>query len=73
MAFLRRMKRLFDTKIEPVTSDSVEPAAGNHVKESQIRAAVTDLVQAKFGVERRSWEIRQELAGNVLSIVSGER
>ncbi|WP_018900439.1 hypothetical protein [Rhizobium sp. 2MFCol3.1] len=72
MAFLNLVKRMLDTRIEPVTSDSVAPAERNHAKERQLHEAVTDMVQAKFNVERRSWEIRQELAGNVLSIVSGK-
>jgi len=70
MAFL---KRLFDTKVDPVTSSDVLPAERNQDKESQIKELVSDLVQAKFAVERRSWEVRQELAGNVLRLVSGER
>ena len=64
---------IFDSNIHPVTSQDVEPSERNHAKEAEIKVVVSDLVHAKFAVERRSWEIRQELAGNVLNLVSGER
>lgn len=70
IAFLRR---LLDVSVAPITSNTVDPAEPNYAKERVIKEAVTDLVQAKFAVERRSWEIRQELAGNVLNIVSGDK
>jgi hypothetical protein len=63
---------LFDAKVQPVTSRDVAPSERNEEKEAEIKIAVEDLVHAKFAVERRSWEIRQQLAGNVLRLVSGE-
>lgn len=70
MAFLRRM---LSSRIDPVTHLSVSPAARDITKENQIKAVLSDLAQATVTVERRSWQIRQELAGNVLSIVSGDK
>ena len=70
MSFLRSM---LGAHVEPVTHSSVTPADRDDEKEKEIKAAQTDLVHAIISVERRSWEIRQELAGNVLSIVSGEK
>lgn len=70
MAFLRRLIR---PEVTPVTRRDVEPAQRDAAKELEIKAALSDLVQATVTVERRSWQIRRELAGNVLSIVSGEK
>lgn len=58
-------------KVKPVTHNDVPPAAREPGKEKEIKAATTQLVQEVMAVERRSWEIRQELAGNVLEIVAG--
>lgn len=70
MSFLRNM---LDAHVKPVTHTDVLPADRDDEKEKEIKAAQNDLVHAVINAERRSWEIRQALAGNVLSIVSGDR
>jgi hypothetical protein len=69
MAFLNRV---LGANVEPVTHLNTAPAERDPDKERQVKAALSDLSQAKAAIERRSWEIRQEIAGNVLRIVSGE-
>lgn len=71
MAALRKLFS-FD-RPEPVTHETVKPAPRDQARERQIRAAHADLVQELMCMERKSWEIRQELAGNVIDIVSGQR
>lgn len=39
----------------------------------QLKANQADLTQSIMAVERKSYEIRQELAGGVLRIVSGDQ
>ena len=39
----------------------------------QLKANQADLAQSIMAVERKGYEIRQELAGGVLKIVSGDR
>lgn len=69
MAFLNR---ILCTHVEPATHLNTAPAPRDPQKEVEVRAALNDLSHAKANIERRSWEIRQELAGNALRIVSGE-
>lgn len=69
MAFLRS---IFNSHVEPITHETVPPARRDPDMEAQIDAAKTSSYLAMKRVERRSWEIRQELAGNVLKLVSGE-
>ena len=59
--------------VSPITHHDVEPAPRDPVKEQEVREAQADLAQALVRHGRRSWEIRQELAGNALNIVSGNR
>lgn len=76
MAFIRRVLGRSPTPhcfISPITPDDVEPAPRDPEKEGELREAQADLAQALVRHGRRSWEIRQELAGNALNIVSGTR
>lgn len=66
------LKRLFGATVEPITHNDVPPAPRDPVRETEIKAAQAQQVCAIMAVERRSWEIRQALAGHVLSIVSGD-
>lgn len=70
MAFLRK---ILGANVEPVTHENVAPAPRDHEKEREIKVAQNNLARAIVRVERRSVQIREELAGNVLSIVSGDR
>lgn len=69
MAALRRLLRVSP---RPITHTMVQPQKQHPTKEAEIRDAQASLVKDVMRAERRSWEIRQELAGNVLSIVSGD-
>lgn len=66
------IRRLFAGRPAPVTFKDVPPAPRDPEQERRIKEAHSDLVMEIMTVERRSWEIRQELAGNVLNIVAGE-
>lgn len=67
-----KLKRWLVGECSPVTFRTVRPASRDPAMEDQIRSAHAALVGEIMKAERRSWEIRQELAGNVISIVSGE-
>ncbi|RWX72616.1 hypothetical protein [Mesorhizobium sp. M2A.F.Ca.ET.039.01.1.1] len=70
MSSLKRL--LWLNRVEPVTHNDVPPAPREPDKEREIKAAQAALAHQLLSVGRTSWEIRQELAGNVLSIVSGD-
>lgn len=71
------LRRLFGIRAvtpppsEPVTFRTVAPAPRDPAIEEEIKQAQTELVVDLMKAERTSWAIRQELAGNVVSIVSG--
>ena len=67
------IRKLFGTCVTPVTHQTVRSAPRDPAKEMEIQAARGDLVKSVMSLERRSWEIRKDLAGGVLRIVSGER
>lgn len=69
MAFL---KRALSSRVDPVTHTDVSPADRDHAKEREVKDALRDLAQSVVSYERKSWQVRQELAGNALKIVSGE-
>jgi hypothetical protein len=68
----RVIKRLLGIKGKPLTYRDVAPAPRDEEKEQQIKKAQAELVGDLLKVGRTSWQIRQELAGNVINIVSGE-
>ena len=68
MAFL---KRAFSSRVDPVTHLDVDPAPGNPEKEREIISVLGQMAHTVINSERKAWEIREELAGNVLKIVSG--
>lgn len=69
MGFLRRV---LSAHVEPITHETVAPADRDHDMEAKIDAAQTSTYLAIKRAERRSWEIRQELTGNVLKLVAGD-
>jgi hypothetical protein len=68
----RVIKRLLGVQDRSLTFKDVAPAPRDQDKERQIKAAQGALAKDLLKVGRTSWEIRQELAGNVISIVSGD-
>ena len=58
--------------IQPVTQQDVASAPRDHNKEDMIRKARGKLAKEVVDLERAAWEVRRELAENVVSIVSGE-
>ncbi|MGE3305032.1 MAG: hypothetical protein AB7I52_03595 [Rhizobiaceae bacterium] len=67
-AILRRL-----LGVKPSAPLDVPPAPRDPIIENRIKEAQAALAGELLKVGRTSWEIRQELAGNALSIVSGER
>lgn len=65
------LRKLLGVRPSAVTFNDVAPAPRDPEIEKKIKEAQTELVQAKMRSERTSWEIRQELAGSALAIVSG--
>jgi hypothetical protein len=57
---------------EPVTFRDVPPAPRPPEKEAEIKRATGRLVGELMAVQRKAWEIRHELAGATLKIVSGD-
>lgn len=75
MAFIRRVFGRSATPacfVSPITHHDVEPAPRDPVKEQEVKEAQIELAHALVRHGRRSWEVRQELAGNALNIVSGK-
>lgn len=71
---MARLLKLFaPAKPRPITHETVAPAPGDPEREREIKAAQLGLVQELMRMERKSWEVREELAGNVIDIVSGHR
>lgn len=70
---MAHLKRLFGIKPSTVTFKDVEPAPRDPDIERRIKEAQAELVQEHLKIGRTSWAIRQELAGNALSIVAGDR
>ncbi len=68
MAFIRRM---LGERSTPITYRDVAPAPRDEDMERQIKTAQDHLVQDILRVERRSCEIRQELASGVINIRAG--
>ena len=67
------LKRLFWlTPVKPVTLADVEPAPRDAAKEAEIKAARAEFVGELMNVQRKAWEIRHDLAGSALKVVSGE-
>ena len=71
MAALKRL--LWLDRVKPITHSDVEPAEPEPMQAREVRDAQVHLLTQVMAVERASWQIRQELAGNALDIVSGER
>lgn len=69
MAAIRRLLGLKPA----ATFLEVAPAARDPVIEERIREAKTALVKDAMASERRGWRIRQDLAADVLEIISGDR
>lgn len=57
---------------DPVTFRDVSPAPRPAEKEAEIKQAHSRLVGELMAVERKAWEIRHELAGQTLKLVSGD-
>lgn len=69
---MRLIRRAFFARTEPIHHLNVPPADRDEEKEAEIDAVKTSAFLAIKRAERRSWEIRQELAGNVLKLVAGD-
>lgn len=69
MAFLRRFLR---AEPQPITYLNTAPADRDEQRENEIRAIHQQMAHARVNIGRTSAEIRRELAGNALRIVSGE-
>lgn len=69
-AALKRL--LWLNRIEAVTAEDVEPALVDKEQEQEIKTAQVRLIQEVMALERKSWEVREELANNVIHIVSGD-
>lgn len=57
---------------EPVTFKTVQPAPRPAAKEAEIKKEHAKFAGELVGMERKAYEIRRELAGRALSIVSGD-
>ena len=68
--WLRRL--LWLERVKAVTHLDVEPAARDEGMERLIKASQGRLAKQLVDYERTSWQVRRELAGNVLKIVAGE-
>ena len=69
----RLLHRLLRVKPSTVTFNDVPPAPRDAEMEEKIKVAHADLAGELLKMGRTSWEIRQELVGNALAIVSGDR
>jgi len=58
--------------VEPLTHMNVAPAGRDEEKERQLKEIHRQMAKSRVNNEIISQEIRRELAGNVLRIVSGE-
>lgn len=65
-----KFRNFLKSKVEPVIG--VPPAERVAEKERELQRSQAELVQGIMAVERRSWEVRQALAGSVINIVSGD-
>lgn len=70
MAALKRI--LWPEKVRAVTHHDVEPAV-DYADERAFKAVQAKQVDALMSMERKSWEVREHLARNVLAIVSGQQ
>jgi hypothetical protein len=69
---MRRLwSRIFGGETRPVTHLNVRPAPRDFRKEEMIRAHRALTAEEVVAGNRTSWEIRRQLAENVISIVSG--
>ena len=68
--FLRLLKPNDES---PVTHNDVEPEARDPVKEREAKTETAKLVSGVMAVERKAWEVRQELATNTIRLVAGDR
>jgi hypothetical protein len=66
------IKKLLGINDKPLTYRDVAPAPRDEEKERQIKNAQAELVDDMLKVGRTSWQIRQELVGNVINIISGD-
>lgn len=68
----RLLSRIFGSRVEPVTHLTVAPASRDFRKEEIIRSHRARTAEEVVEGNRSSWEIRRQLAENVVSIVSGD-
>ncbi|MER8959286.1 MULTISPECIES: hypothetical protein [unclassified Mesorhizobium] len=59
-------------RVGPVTHNEVPSAERPAEKEREVKAATSKLIVSAIDLRRKSWEVRRDLAGRVLSIVSGD-
>lgn len=69
---MARLMRLLGVGVQPITHRDVAPAPRDENREREIKQAVGAMVGELMKIERRSVEIRHELAENTLKLVSGE-
>lgn len=69
MAFL---KRALGAVPDPITYLNTEPAGRDEGREREIREIHQEMAHTRVNIGRTSAEIRRELAGNALRIVSGD-
>jgi hypothetical protein len=69
---MRLLRQLFGGHVEPITHLTVAAADRDESIEAEIKHHRARTAEVVIAAERSSWQIRQQLAGNVLSIVSGE-
>lgn len=69
MAFLRRV---LGAEPHPITHLNTAPAGRDEVREREIKVLHGQMAQTRVNIGRSNAEIRRELAGNALRIISGE-
>ncbi len=69
----RLWSRFFGGETKPVTHLSVQPASRDLRQEAIIRGHRARTAKAVMVANHTSWEIRRQLAENVISIVSGDQ
>jgi hypothetical protein len=68
---MEKIRNWFRPAIQPITHDNVDPEPADQDHTEQVRHAHGQLAHVLIDNDRRSWQIRQELASNALTIVSG--
>lgn len=70
---MRHLKRILGyPRTQPITANDVAAAPQDPAMERKSKKATAALVGELMSVQRKSWEIREELAQHTLDLVAGK-